>query len=109
VALGAAAVVWSALSVAIDYARGLSLDDPETRSWRLVARGCKLVWQRRSASLQLIAFSMAAWLAVGVGYWLLASHTGPLVLLTMLRLFVVVARATITLTTLTAAARVARA
>jgi hypothetical protein len=108
-ALAVAAVAWTKISVAIDYARGLSLEDPQTRSWRLLARGVKLLWQRRAASLQLVAFSMAAWLAVGVIYWLVAGHLAALVLLTLLRLFAVVARVAITMTTLTAAARVARA
>ena len=108
-ALVAAALAWTAVSVAIDYARGLSLDDPKTRSWRLVARGVKLLFQRRTASLQLVAFSMAAWLAVGVVYWLLAGQLGALLLLTILRLVAVIARVAITMTTLTAAARVARA
>ena len=102
-----AGVAWSAVSVAIDYARGLSLDDPQTRSWRLLARGLKLALTRRTATLQLIAFSMAAWLAVGVLYFTLANHIPVLFVLTLLRLLAVVARAAITATTLTAAARVA--
>ena len=108
-ALAAAALAWTAVSVAIDYARGLSLDDGETRSWRLLGRGVKLLFERRAATLQLIAFSMAAWLAVAVIYWLVAGHLAALTLLTVVRLFAVVARVAITMTTLTAAARVARA
>jgi len=107
-ALAAAALAWTAVSVAIDYARGLSLDDPQTRSWRLLARGVRLLFARRAATLQLVAFSMAAWLAVGVIYWLIAGHLGALAVLTLVRLFAVVARVAITMTTLTAAARVAR-
>ena len=108
-ALAAAALAWTSVSVAIDYARGLSLDDPQTRSWRLLARGVRLLFARRAATLQLVAFSMAAWLAVGVIYWLIAGHLGALAVLTLVRLFAVVARVAITMTTLTAAARVARA
>ena len=93
------------MSVAIDYARGLSLDDPQTRSWRLIARGVTMLFARRAATLQLVAFSMAAWLAVGVVYWVLAGHLGALVVLTSLRLLAVFARVAITMTTLTAAAR----
>ena len=74
IALVFAAITWTAISIAIDYARGLSLDDPTTRSWRLVARGLRLVFTRGFATLQLIAFTLAAWLAVGFSYWLLASH-----------------------------------
>jgi hypothetical protein len=106
--LVAAAVAWTAASIAIDYARGLSLDDPNTKSWRLLARGVKLLFVRGSATLQLIAFSMAAWLAVGVLYWVMAGHIGSLTLLTLLRLVAVVARVAITMTTLTAAAGIAR-
>lgn len=108
-ALAAAALAWSSVSVAIDYARGLSLDDAQTRSWRLLARGVKLLFARPAATLQLVAFSMAAWLAVAVVYSIVAGHLGAIFLLTMLRLFAVVARVAITMTTLTAAARVARA
>ena len=108
-ALVCAALAWSAVSVAIDYARGLSLENPRTRSWRLLARGVKLVFQRRSASLQLIAFSTAAWLAVAVLAWIIDGHLGALILLTIVRLLAVVARVAINMTTLTAAARVARA
>lgn len=108
-ALAAAALTWTTVSMAIDYARGLSLDDAQTRSWRLLARGLKLLFTRRGATLELVAFAMAAWLAVAVVYWLLAGHLTALLLLTLLRLAAVVARVTITLTTLTAAARVARA
>jgi hypothetical protein len=109
VALAAATLAWTAVSVAIDYARGLSLEDPQTRSWRLIARGVRLLFERRAATLQLIAFSMAAWLAVGVIYWLIAGHLGAFGVLTLVRLLAVVARVAITMTTLTAAARVARA
>jgi hypothetical protein len=108
-ALAAAALAWTSVSVAIDYARGLSLDDPQTRSWRLIGRGVRLLFARRAATLQLVAFSMAAWLAVGVIYWLIAGHLGAFAVLTIVRLFAVVARVAITMTTLTAAARVARA
>jgi hypothetical protein len=108
-ALAAAALAWTAVSVAIDYARGLSLDDSQTRSWRLLARGVRLLFTRRAATLQLVAFSMAAWLAVGVLYWLIAGHLSGIGLLTLVRLFAVVARVAITMTTLTAAARVTRA
>ncbi len=107
--LAAAALAWTTVSVAIDYARGLSLDDRQTRSWRLLARGLGLLFTRRAATLQLVAFSMAAWLAVGVVYWVLSGHVTALLLLTILRLAAVVARVAITMTTLTAAARVARA
>jgi hypothetical protein len=103
-----AAVVWVLISVALDYARGLSLDDAQTRSWRLVARGLKLALARRTATLQLIAFSLAAWLAVGVIYFGIAGSVQLLLVLTVLRLACVAARATITMTTMTAAARVAR-
>jgi hypothetical protein len=103
-----AAVVWVLISVALDYARGLSLDDAQTRSWRLVARGLKLALARRTATLQLIAFSLAAWLAVGVIYFGIAGGVQLLLVLTVLRLVCVAARATITMTTMTAAARVAR-
>lgn len=108
-ALAAAALTWTTVSVAIDYARGLSLDDRETRSWRLVGRGVKMLFARRAATLQLVAFAMAAWLAVGVVYWMLANHLGALPLLTLVRLAAVFARVAITMTTLTAAARIARA
>lgn len=108
-ALAAAALSWTAVSVAIDYARGLSLDDAQTRSWRLLARGVRLLFARRAATLQLVAFSMAAWLAVGVVYWLVAGRLSALPLLTLLRLAAVVARVAVTMTTLTAAARIARA
>lgn len=108
-ALVLGAVAWAAVTVAVDYARGLALDDAQTRSWRLVARGLRLAFVRRSATLQLIAFSIAAWLAVGVIYYWLAGHLGALLILTVLRLASVVARTAITCTTLTAAARVARA
>jgi hypothetical protein len=104
-----AAVAWAAVSVVLDYARGLSLDDAQTWSWRLVVRGLKLAWTRRVATLQLIAFSMAAWLAVGLIYYWLGAQLPVLFVLTVLRLASVVARAAITATTLTAAARVARA
>jgi hypothetical protein len=107
--LAATALAWTSVSVAIDYARGLSLDDPKTRSWRLLAGGLKLLFQRRAATLQLVAFPIAAWLAVAVIYGLVASHISALPLLTLVRLFAVVARVAITTTTLTAAARVARA
>jgi len=108
-ALAAAAVAWTAVSVAIDYARGLSLADDRTRSWRLLARGVKMLWTRRGATLQLVAFAMAAWLAVGVSYWVIAGKVGGvLFILTVLRLAAVVARVMLTMTTLTAAARVAR-
>ena len=108
-ALAAAALTWTTVSMAVDYARGLSLDDDRTRSWRLLGRGIKLLFTRRAATLQLVAFSMAAWLAVLVVYWLFASHLTALILLTLLRLAAAVARVTVTMTTLTAAARVARA
>jgi hypothetical protein len=108
-ALAAAALTWTTVSMAIDYARGLSLDDAQTRSWRLLARGLALLFTRPGATLQLVAFSMAAWLAVAVLYWVLAGHLTALLLLTVLRLAAVVARVAITMTTLTAAARVARA
>jgi hypothetical protein len=108
-ALAAAAVAWTAVSVAIDYARGLSLADDRTRSWRLLGRGVKMLWTRRGATLQLVAFAMAAWLAVGVLYWVVAGKIGSvLFILTVLRLSAVVARVMLTMTTLTAAARVAR-
>lgn len=108
-ALAAAAVAWTAVSVAIDYARGLSLADDRTRSWRLLGRGVKMLWTRRGATLQLVAFAMAAWLAVGVSYWMIAGKLGGvLFILTVLRLAAVVARVMLTMTTLTAAARVAR-
>jgi len=108
--LAAAALAWTTVSVAIDYARGLSLDDTQTRSWRLIVAGVKMLFARRAATLQLVVFSMAAWLAVGVIYWIIAGHLGGVVaLLTVLRLLAVVARVAITMTTLTAAARVARA
>jgi hypothetical protein len=108
-ALVLAAVAWATVTVAVDYARGLALDDTQTRSWRLVARGLKLAFVRRTATLQLIAFSIAAWLAVGVIYYWLAGHLSALLILTVLRLLSVVARTAITCTTFTAAARVARA
>ena len=108
-ALAAAALTWTSVSVAIDYARGLSLEDAQTRSWRLLARGVRLLFTRRAATLQLVAFSMAAWLAVGVVYWVVAGGIGALVVLTLVRLLAVFARVAITMTTLTAAARVARA
>ncbi len=107
--LAAGALPWPTVSMAIDYARGLSLDDEQTRSWRLIGRGVKLLFTRRAATLQLVAFSMAAWLAVAVVYWLLAGHVAALLVLTLLRLGAVVARVAVTMTTLTAAARVARA
>ncbi len=108
-ALVAAAVAWTTVSIAVDYARGLALDDATTRTWRLMAHGLRMLWTRRAATLQLIAFGLAAWLAVGVGYFFAAGHvTAPLVL-TLLRLVAVVARVAITMTTMTAAARVARA
>jgi hypothetical protein len=106
--LAAAALAWTAVSVAIDYARGLSLEDPHTRSWRLLARGLQLLWQRRGATLQLVAFSMGAWLAVGFVYWVLAGQLTGVLLLSLLRLVAVAARVVVTMTTLTAAARVAR-
>ncbi len=108
IALVFGAIAWTATSIAIDYARGLSLDDRQTRSWRLIGRGVKLVFARGSATLQLLAFTLAAWLAVAVVYWLLASHVSALPLLSILRLLAVFARVAITMTTLTAAARIAR-
>ena len=108
-ALAAAALTWTTVSMAVDYARGLSLDDDRTRSWRLVGRGLKLLFTKRAATLQLVAFSMAAWLAILIVYWLFAGHLTALILLTLLRLAAAVARVTVTMTTLTAAARVARA
>ena len=109
VTLAATALAWTAVSVAIDYARGLSLDDTRTRSWRLLARGVRLLFVRRGATLQLVAFSLLAWLGVAVVYWVLAGHLAALLLLTILRLAALFARVAITMTTLTAAARVARA
>jgi hypothetical protein len=108
--LAAAALAWTAMSVAVDYARGMSLAEAAegTRSWVLVVRGVKMLWTRRGATLQLVAFGVAGWLAVGVVYWVVAGKVTGLVLLTVLRLGAVVARAAITMTTLTAAARVAR-
>jgi hypothetical protein len=103
------AVLWTAISIAIDYARGLSLDDTKAKSVVLVWRGIKLALTRRSATLQLVAFSIAAWLAVGVVYYWLADHVSALLILTMVRMLSVVARTAITLTTLLAAARVAYA
>lgn len=108
VTLVIAAIVWTAASIAIDYARGLSLDDPHTRSWRLVPRGVGMLFVRRAATLQLLAFTLAAWLAVGAVYWLIAPHLSFLVFLTFLRLLTLVARVMITMTTLTAAARITR-
>jgi hypothetical protein len=108
IALVFGAIAWTATSIAIDYARGLSLDDRQTRSWRLIGRGVKLVFARGSATLQLLAFTLAAWLAVAVVYSLLASHLSVMPLLTLLRLLAVFARVAITMTTLTAAARIAR-
>jgi hypothetical protein len=105
----AAAIAWTTVSIAVDYARGLALDDDRTYSWRLVARGIDMLFSRPSATLQLVAFALAAWLAVGVGYFALASHLTALLPLTLLRICAVVARVAITMTTMTAAARVARA
>ncbi|HEY2745558.1 MAG TPA: hypothetical protein VGL86_13070 [Polyangia bacterium] len=108
IALVFAALAWTAVSIAIDYARGLSLDDRQTRSWRLVARGVRLVFARGSATLQLIAFTLAAWLALALVYWLIASHLSAMPLVSLVRLLAVFARVAITLTTLTAAARIAK-
>jgi hypothetical protein len=104
-----AAIAWTTVSIAVDYARGLALDDTETWSWRLIGRGLQMLWTRRSATLQLVAFGLAAWLAVGLGYFFLASHVTAPFILTLLRLVAVVGRVAITMTTMTAAARVARA
>lgn len=104
-----AAVAWTTISIAVDYARGLALDDAHTASWRLVGQGLRMLWGRPSATLQLVAFGLAAWLAVGVGYFFVASHVTAPLLLTLLRLVAVVGRVVITMTTMTAAARVARA
>jgi hypothetical protein len=102
------AVAWTAMSIAIDYARGLALHDARTSSWRLVGRGFLLVFLRPSETLQLVAFSMAAWVGIGFLYYVLASHLTALPLLTLLRVIALVARVAVTATTLTAAARIAR-
>ena len=108
VSLVAAAVAWTTVSIAVDYARGMALDDQKTAAWRQMARGLGMLWTRRSATLQLIAFGLAAWLAVGVGYFFIAAHVAAPLLLTLFRLVAVVGRVAITMTTMTAAARVAR-